>query len=59
MTETRSKSSPIAEELTSMGDVLFRWRSYMPLVLVPLFVFSVADDRPPTSRCVGTVLLSP
>ena len=25
-----------------MGDVLFRWRSYMPLVLVPLFVFSIA-----------------
>jgi protein-S-isoprenylcysteine O-methyltransferase Ste14 len=50
MSETRSKSSPIAEELTSMGDVLFRWRSYAPLVLVPLFIFSIADDRPPTSR---------
>jgi protein-S-isoprenylcysteine O-methyltransferase Ste14 len=49
MTETNSKTSPIAEELTSMGDVLFRWRSYMPLVLVPLFVLSVADDRRPTS----------
>jgi len=23
--------------LTITGDVLFRWRSYMPLVLVPLF----------------------
>lgn len=50
MTDTRSKCSPIADELTSMGDVLFRWRSYMPLVLVPLFLFSIADDRPPTSR---------
>jgi protein-S-isoprenylcysteine O-methyltransferase Ste14 len=50
MTETSSKSSPIAEELTSMGDVLFRWRSYTPLVLVPLFFLSIADDRPPTSH---------
>jgi protein-S-isoprenylcysteine O-methyltransferase Ste14 len=49
MTETGNKTSPIAEELTSMGDVLFRWRSYMPLVLIPLFVFSVADDYRPTS----------
>ena len=47
MTETRSKSGPIAEDLTTTGDVLFRWRSYMPLVLVPLFLFSIADDRPP------------
>lgn len=49
MTDTRTKSSPIADELTSMGDVLFRWRSYMPLALVPLFFFSVVDNRPPTS----------
>jgi protein-S-isoprenylcysteine O-methyltransferase Ste14 len=49
MTETRSKTGPIAKELTSMGDALFRWRSYTPLVLIPLFVFSVADDRRPTS----------
>ena len=39
---------PIAEELPSTGDVLFRWRSYMPLVLVPLFLLSLADDRQPT-----------
>ena len=49
MTETGGETSPIADELTSMGDVLFRWRSYMPLVLIPLFVVSVADDHPPTS----------
>jgi protein-S-isoprenylcysteine O-methyltransferase Ste14 len=49
MTETNSRTSLIAEELSSMGDVLFRWRSYMPLVLIPLFVFSVADDRRPIS----------
>ena len=43
--------------------MLFRWRSYMPLVLVPLFVLSVADDRAPTpfgmgSRSVSLVALS-
>lgn len=39
---------PISEELASTGDRLFRRRSYMPLVLVPLFVLSVLDDRAPT-----------
>lgn len=39
---------PISEELASTGDTLFRRRSYMPLVLVPLFVLSVFDDRTPT-----------
>ena len=29
----------------------------MPLVLVPLFVLSVLDDRAPTPRCVGARLL--
>jgi protein-S-isoprenylcysteine O-methyltransferase Ste14 len=48
MSGTGRKSGPIAEELPTTGDVLFRWRSYMPLVLVPLFVFSVLDDRPAT-----------
>jgi protein-S-isoprenylcysteine O-methyltransferase Ste14 len=48
MSETRRGSGPIAEELATTGDVLFRWRSYAPLVLVPLFVLSVADDREPT-----------
>ena len=38
----------ISDELASTGDVLFRRRSYMPLVLVPLFVLSVFDDRVPT-----------
>jgi protein-S-isoprenylcysteine O-methyltransferase Ste14 len=41
-------SGPIVDELAATGDVLFRWRSYMPLVLVPLFILSVSDDRPPT-----------
>jgi protein-S-isoprenylcysteine O-methyltransferase Ste14 len=48
MPETR-RSGPIAEELATTGDALFRRRSYMPLVLVPLFVLSLLDDRAPTS----------
>ena len=47
MPETR-RISPIAEQLPTTGDTLFRRRSYMPLVLVPLFVLSLFDDRPPT-----------
>jgi protein-S-isoprenylcysteine O-methyltransferase Ste14 len=34
--------------MAAAGDALFRRRSYMPLVLVPLFVLSVLDHRPPT-----------
>lgn len=49
MPDMRPRNAPIVEELPTTGDVLFRWRSYMPLVLVPLFVLSVIDDRPPTS----------
>jgi len=45
-----TKKGPIAVQLAADGDVLFRWRSYMPLVLVPLFVVSVADSRPATPR---------
>jgi protein-S-isoprenylcysteine O-methyltransferase Ste14 len=39
----------ITDDMAAAGDALFRARSYMPLVLVPLFVFSVFDDRAPTS----------
>ncbi len=39
---------PIAEQLVSSGDTLFRWRSYAPLVLLPLFVLSLFDNQPPT-----------
>lgn len=42
------RSGPITEELPTTGDTLFRWRSYMPLVLVPLFLLSLLDDRPAT-----------
>jgi protein-S-isoprenylcysteine O-methyltransferase Ste14 len=38
----------IVDELAAAGDVLFRWRSYAPLVLLPLFLMSVSDDRLPT-----------
>ena len=48
MTETR-RSGAIVDQLPATGDLLFRWRSYMPLLLIPLFALSVADDRPPTS----------
>lgn len=48
MTESGRTSGPIVEELPAAGDVLFRWRSYMPLILVPLFALSLGDDRPPT-----------
>ncbi len=39
---------PITEELPATGDALFRRRSYMPLVLVPLFLLSLLDNRPAT-----------
>jgi protein-S-isoprenylcysteine O-methyltransferase Ste14 len=60
MPESRAHR-PIAEELASTGDALFRWRSYMPLVLIPLFVLSVFDDRAPTPfawelMCFGVAL---
>ena len=47
---TDSVKRPIAQQLATDGDVLFRWRSYMPLALLPLFFVSVADGRPATSR---------
>src|SRR5260221_4695185 len=49
MAEPRLSSGGIADQLSATGDTLFRWRSYMPLLLVPLFALSVADERPPTS----------
>jgi protein-S-isoprenylcysteine O-methyltransferase Ste14 len=41
-------NGPITDELSNTGDALFRWRSYMPLVLVPLFAVSVMDGLAPT-----------
>ena len=48
MSDEPRTRGPIADELSTTGDVLFRWRSYVPLVLVPLFLLSVNDDQPPT-----------
>src|SRR5262245_54929324 len=39
----------IVDEMQTTGDVLFRWRSYMPLVLLPLFGLTLLDDRPSAS----------
>jgi protein-S-isoprenylcysteine O-methyltransferase Ste14 len=48
MTNAR-QSGPIVEQLTTVGDTLFRWRSYAPLLLLPLFLLSLLDNRSPTS----------
>jgi protein-S-isoprenylcysteine O-methyltransferase Ste14 len=48
MPESGRRSGTIVDRLSATGDVLFRWRSYMPLLLIPLFALSVSDDRPPT-----------
>jgi protein-S-isoprenylcysteine O-methyltransferase Ste14 len=47
MAEIRRSGGPIVDQLSATGDILFRWRSYMPLLLIPLFALSVADDRRP------------
>jgi protein-S-isoprenylcysteine O-methyltransferase Ste14 len=61
MSVKRRNTAPITDALPAAGDALFRWRSYMPLVLVPLFLLSLADDRPPTPfawelLCFGVAL---
>jgi len=48
MPDTSHGRGPIIEELPTTGDTLFRWRSYMPLVLLPLFLLSVNDAHPST-----------
>ena len=48
MSDARRIRGSIADELSTTGDVLFRWRSYVPLALLPLFVLSVNDGRLPT-----------
>jgi protein-S-isoprenylcysteine O-methyltransferase Ste14 len=48
MPDIRRAAGPIAEKLSNTGDTLFRWRSYMPLALVPLFAMSVMDSRAST-----------
>jgi Putative protein-S-isoprenylcysteine methyltransferase len=48
MSDAPRPSGPIAEQLIATGDTLFKWRSYAPLVLLPLFILSLMDERPPT-----------
>jgi protein-S-isoprenylcysteine O-methyltransferase Ste14 len=48
MNDAPRPSGPIAEQLIATGDTLFKWRSYAPLVLLPLFILSLMDERPPT-----------
>lgn len=48
MNDAPRQSGPIAEQLITTGDTLFKWRSYAPLVLLPLFILSLLDERPPT-----------
>lgn len=42
-------SAPVARQLAATGSRLFRWRSYMPLVLLPLFLLTVTTTSTPTS----------
>jgi protein-S-isoprenylcysteine O-methyltransferase Ste14 len=48
MPDMRRGRGPIIDELPTTGDTLFRWRSYMPLVLLPLFLLSVNNGQPST-----------
>jgi protein-S-isoprenylcysteine O-methyltransferase Ste14 len=41
-------SRMVVDQLAASGDALFRWRSYMPLTLLPLFVLSVMSSPAPT-----------
>src|SRR5437667_16865 len=36
---------PLKEELQQQGDWLFRWRSYVPLALVPVLAFALYYER--------------
>lgn len=35
----------VLEQFTATGDVLFRWRSYLPLLLLPLFIATLASHQ--------------
>jgi protein-S-isoprenylcysteine O-methyltransferase Ste14 len=37
----------LADHFTRSGDVLFRWRGYLPLLMLPLFVIGLLDARIP------------
>src|SRR5438132_991783 len=38
---------PLKEELQQQGDWLFRWRSYVPLALVPVLLAAIVTEEPP------------
>ena len=50
----------ITEQIAATGDVLFRWRSYLPLLLLPVFIASLADSRvhPPPVWEAGCFVVS-
>lgn len=37
----------LADHFTRSGDVLFRWRGYLPLLMLPLFALGLIDARLP------------
>ncbi len=37
----------LVDHFTRSGDVLFRWRGYLPLLMLPLFVLGLVDARLP------------
>ena len=39
----------LAEHFTRSGDTLFRWRGYLPLLMLPLFVLGLLDADLPAS----------
>jgi protein-S-isoprenylcysteine O-methyltransferase Ste14 len=44
----------LADHFSATGDVLFRWRSYLPLLIVPLFLVSfIGLDYPFGSHAAG------
>jgi protein-S-isoprenylcysteine O-methyltransferase Ste14 len=46
MTVSRSKPArmTLLDHLSHSGDFLFRWRSYFPLLLLPVFLLALADS---------------
>jgi protein-S-isoprenylcysteine O-methyltransferase Ste14 len=43
----------LLDQLVQDGDRLFRWRSYLPLVLIPVVIAGVMTTAPPFSTRVG------
>jgi protein-S-isoprenylcysteine O-methyltransferase Ste14 len=43
----RPRRAPVVEHLTRSGDLLFRWRSYLPLALLPLLAVGLLAGRYP------------